>query len=149
MGWARDTIILWIVIKLFLLKFYFHFIPLILGYFRIRLDGLFHLGLYRVLAMSRKKSDTRLMPDIITQFQISQNCFIKKNIFLFKNLKTKLEIKNPKIFLKKRGDKSISFNRTERQKNSHIVIFWQDKLKKDLTKIKLRLKSKRDQNWKN
>jgi hypothetical protein len=54
--------------KLFLLKFYFHFIPLKLGCFRIKLDGLFHLGLYRVLVVSRKKSNTRLMLDIITQF---------------------------------------------------------------------------------
>jgi hypothetical protein len=50
--------------KLKLNVFFLHFIAFKLGCFRINLDGLFQLGLYRVLAVSRKKNDTPLMLDL-------------------------------------------------------------------------------------
>ena len=43
---------------LFFCSSFFHFISFKLGCFRIDLDGLYQLGLYRVLAVLRKKNDT-------------------------------------------------------------------------------------------
>ena len=43
---------------LFFCSSFFHFISFKLGCFRIDLDGLYQLGLYRVLAVLRKKNNT-------------------------------------------------------------------------------------------